>query len=105
MITSVLAEFHFKITHLISNHSGRKSVKGPHEEDGPEIINLVQALDYYIKRFKEKVDNNNRSIHTLRKWNTTRDKICEFVKHAYRKKDIPLKSIQPGYAEDIYHYL
>jgi site-specific recombinase XerD len=99
------AQFEYVTAEMLKKSYQGKTVKGQHEEDGPEITNLVQALDFYIKRFKEKVDNNNRSIHTLRKWNTTRDKICEFVKHAYRKKDIPLKSIQPGYAEDIYHYL
>lgn len=98
------AQFDCVTADMLKRSYQGKTVKGPDEEE-PEIQTLIEALDYYIKRFKEKVDKSKRSIRTLRKWNTTKDKISDFLLDTYRKKDISLKSIKPGYAEDIYHYL
>lgn len=98
------AQFESITADMLKRSYQGKTVKGPDEEE-PEVQTLIEALDCYINRFKEKVDKCNRSVRTLRKWNTTRDKVSGFLLATYRKRDIALKAVKPGYAEDIYHYL
>jgi hypothetical protein len=99
------AQFEYVTADMLKRSYQGKTVNSSDEEEEPEITTLIQALDFFVKRFKEKVDKRNRSIRTLRKWNTTKDKVSSFLLATYRKKDIPLKAIKSGYAEDIYHYL
>jgi site-specific recombinase XerD len=100
------AQFESVTADMLKKSYQGKKIKAPGEkQDEPEITTLIQAFEFYIKRFKEKVDKNNRSIKTLRKWNTTRDKVVAFLSDIHLKKDISLKAIRPGHAEDIYHYL
>lgn len=85
-------------------YQGKPVVAVEDREEKPEKKTLLEAFTIYISRFKEKVDHGSRAIRTLRKWNTTKDKVAAFLKHVYKKTDIPLESVKPSAAEDLYHY-
>lgn len=66
---------------------------------------LLQAVDFHIGKFKEKVNKGKRAGSTLKKWNTTKDKLVAFLKTVFKMPDIPLEKIEYAFAEDLFDYL
>ncbi|SDF63732.1 Site-specific recombinase XerD [Dyadobacter soli] len=66
---------------------------------------LLEAFNSFIEKFEEQVKQDKRDGGTLRQWKTARRKVAAFLKNRYKVKDIDLKDIEPGFAEDFYDYL
>ena len=81
------------------------SYLGKLTEKKPKEKTLLFALDYWIIKFEEKVRKKLRSVGTLKKWHTLRNKLEAFLKDEYRKTDADLKDIRFAFAEDFLDYL
>lgn len=74
------------------------------EISGQEYF-LLEEINQFIKKFKEKVDKNKRKEGTYTHWKTTRNKIKEFISAKYDLEDIPLSSIRYEFAENFFEYM
>ncbi len=66
---------------------------------------LLEVVDFYNEKFQEKVDKDKRKGSTLKKWDSTKDKISAFLTSVFKMKDIPLGRIEYAFAEDFFDYL
>lgn len=74
-------------------------------DDKQYIKSLLNAVDYQLLSFLQKVLNNLRSGATLKKWAGTKNKLKSFIYHRYKKIDFPLPEIEFSFAEHFYSYL
>jgi len=81
-----------------------KPVNPADEKQEEENKSFMQAIDFEIGRFKEKVEKGLRAKRTLQKWKATKDKLSAFIRYKFKKADVPLEIIKPGIAEDMLHY-
>lgn len=72
---------------------------------GKEQKTILQVADFHYQKFEEKVKNKKRADGTLKKWETTRDKIAAFIKHEFKLSDLPLQRIEATFAEDFFDFL
>lgn len=66
---------------------------------------LLEEINQFIIKFKEKVDKKKRKKGTYTHWKTTRNKIKEFISVKYDLEDIPLSSIRYEFAENFFDYM
>jgi site-specific recombinase XerD len=66
---------------------------------------VKQLLEFYIKRFSEKVKLGRKAANSLKCLRSTEKKVLAFLKHHFKRNDICLSDIKPAFAEDFEHYL
>jgi site-specific recombinase XerD len=79
----------------------RSAYLGIHEEKKT----LLQALDYHNLKFGEKADSGYLSPETLKKYQTTRVKLIEYLNHQYKVSDIALEDLNLAFATNFEHFL
>jgi site-specific recombinase XerD len=85
-------------------YKGKPVTELPEQQVMAKETTIMEAFTIYVGRFSEKVKSKKRSNNTLKKWNTTRDKMEAFIKYTFKKNDVPLSQIKPFHAEDMYDY-
>lgn len=68
-------------------------------------MTFLEAFDWMMKEFGEKVDKGNRAQGSLDKMKYTRDKLVTFMKDQLKVSDILLENIKPSFVHDFEHYL
>lgn len=66
---------------------------------------LLDTFDYHNLKFKEKVEAEFFSENTLSKYETTRLKVVEFLKHEYNSSDISLLKLRYSFLTNFEHFL
>lgn len=66
---------------------------------------LLQAFDYHNLKFREKADAGYLSDKTLQKYETTRQKLIDFMQHQYKVSDIALADLKLLFLNNFEHYL
>lgn len=66
---------------------------------------LMMAIDYHNTKFKELVASGQAVHSTWKKYNTTKNKVEQFLKARYKKKDISLHELRYSFITDFEHYL
>ena len=66
---------------------------------------IIQAIDFVIEKFTQKVAKEFRAPASLTKWKTTKEKLEAFLKFQFKTNDIPLDKITYTFAEDFIDYL
>ena len=66
---------------------------------------LCDAFQFQIDQMRELVKSDQLSKHTLKHYETSRDKIVAFMKAKYQQKDLPLSKIRMPFAMELDHYL
>ena len=66
---------------------------------------LLEAMDIYYDRFAEKVLSRQKSKHSLKCVQATREKLKLFLKHNYKVSDKQLKEVKLAFAGDFEHFL
>lgn len=67
-------------------------------------MSFLEAFDWMMKEFGEKVAIGNRSQGSLDKMKYTRDKLVAFMKDQLKVSDILMEHIKPGFVYDFEHY-
>jgi hypothetical protein len=65
---------------------------------------LVMAIDEYLFNFLQQVHTGNRKYTTLEKWIGRRNRFIEFVRYRFKKEDLPLKSLEYSFMDDLVNY-
>lgn len=68
-------------------------------------LTFLEAFDWMMKEFGEKVAIGNRSKGSHDKMKYTRDKLVAFMKDQLKVSDILLENIKPSFVHDFEHYL
>lgn len=68
-------------------------------------MSFLEAFDWMMKEFGEKVAIGNRSQGSLDKMKYTRDKLVAFMKEQLNVSDILMEHIKPSFVHDFEHYL
>ncbi len=72
----------------------------------PETVpTLLEVAELQVSEFSEMVDKKLRSKETLKQWKATKKKLTEFVRYAFKSKDIALVEIEYVFAQKFYNYL
>jgi site-specific recombinase XerD len=79
----------------------RNAYLGIHEEKKT----LLQTLDYHNLKFSEKADSGYLSPETLKKYQTTRIKLIEYLNLQYKCSDIALEDLNLAFATNFEHFL
>lgn len=87
------------------SYNGTQSVQLSDQEVEKKQDTLLGIADGFIAEFTEMVEAGVRSEETLKQWNATREKIIEFARFHFKRKDIPIKDIDRGFAKQLYRYL
>jgi len=66
---------------------------------------LIEALNYYYNRFKEKVEIGKKAANTLKCIHTTNEKIKSFIKYRYKVSDMNLSEVKTSFVTELEHYL
>jgi site-specific recombinase XerD len=66
---------------------------------------LLHAFDHHNLKFKEKADAGYLSDKTLQKYETTRQKLVDFMQHQYKVSDIALADLKLLFLNNFEHYL
>lgn len=66
---------------------------------------LSEAFDMHNRRFGEKVKAGKKSSKTLKRFEITRQKVVDFLKHEYHVSDLALNQIKFSLAADFEHFL
>lgn len=66
---------------------------------------LMMAITYHNDKFKEMVASGQAVHSTWKKYNTTKNKVVQFLKHRYKKKDIPLTELKYSFITDFEHFM
>jgi site-specific recombinase XerD len=74
-------------------------------DDKPQERTLLEAVTYHNDKFLELVNSGQMVHSTWKKYNTTKNKIVEFLKKRYKRKDIPLSEIKYSFVTDFEHFL
>ncbi len=72
---------------------------------GEEKKTLLQALDYHNLKFEEKANSGYLSPETLKKYQTTRVKLIEYLSHQYKASDMALDDLNLAFATNFEHFL
>lgn len=66
---------------------------------------LCEAIDFYNRRFAEKVKAGMKSGRTLKRFEITKEKVIAFLKSHFHVSDKPLSEIKFSFAPDFEHFL
>ncbi len=66
---------------------------------------LCEAFDMHNRRFGEKVKAGKTSKLTLRRFEITKQKVVDFLKHDYKVSDLAINDIKFSLAADFEHFL
>lgn len=66
---------------------------------------LLDAYDFHIRRFGEKVAIGKNSIGSLKRLNVGRNKVVAFMKFQYKESNKLLSELKPAFAGDFEHFL
>lgn len=72
---------------------------------GLEKKTLLQVFDFHNERFAKKVAEGKRSPETMKKWESTKDKVKAFLLKTFKKEDVSLERLEYYHAEDFFDYL
>lgn len=96
------AQFSCVTVEMVKNlYEGRPAIP----VDPIEEISLLEAFDHFITRFEKLVNKKKRSHETLRKWNSNRNKVKQFIKFQFKKDDILLTQLPIAVADDMLDFL
>lgn len=68
-------------------------------------MTFLEAFDWMMKEFQEKVDKKKRSKASHDKMGYTKDKLVQFMKEELHISDIIMENIKPSFVHDFEHYL
>ncbi len=86
----------------------KKTYKGEFKKPEVEKVlerTICQVCNYKISIFTKQAKKNLRSPNTLKRWRTTKVKIRHFLKHTFKKWDVPLSEFKFKHAQDMLNYL
>lgn len=66
---------------------------------------LLEVLDYHNLKFAEKAQSGYLSPETLKKYQTTKIKLAEYLKHQYKLSDIALEELNLAFVSNFEHFL
>ena len=66
---------------------------------------LLEAYDFHIRRFSEKVAVGKKSVGSLKRLSVGKNKVIAFMKHQYKVSDRPLSELRLAFAGDFEHFL
>ena len=75
------------------------------EEETVQERTLLMAVNYHNDKFKELVISGQAVHSTWKKYNTTKNKVVDFLKDRYKVKDIALTEMKYSFVTDFEHYL
>jgi len=75
------------------------------EEESVQERTLLMAVNYHNDKFKELVVSGQAVHSTWKKYNTTKNKVVDFLKDRYKVKDIALTEMKYSFVTDFEHYL
>ncbi|OIQ63991.1 tyrosine recombinase XerD [mine drainage metagenome] len=71
----------------------------------PKGKNVVETFDYYLKRFKEKINAGKRNTSTLTRLTISKAKFSKYIKNEFHLSDIPLTQLKLANASAYCHFL
>lgn len=98
----------------------KPAIEQPKQEKEKEKLTLMQAFDQFIKKFGKLVGEGKRSKDTLIQWNSSKNKVIEFLRFIKNKDtdcqkkdeveieekevDILFPEISPDFGDEMYDY-
>ena len=90
---------------LISAQELRNRFLGKEVEDKPTHKTILEAFDYHNIKIEEQVKIGKVVPKTLTRYKITKNKVKAFMKHQYKKADMPLPELRLRFVTEFEHYL
>jgi site-specific recombinase XerD len=75
------------------------------KDKAPAHKTILEAFAYHNLKIEEQVNIGKVAPKTLTRYKTTKDKVEAFMKHQYKKADMPLPELRLRFVTEFEHYL